>query len=136
MAGIKRTSLFAATVVVVFFGLLAGTALAKPKPKSDKDTKPVYTYTATIDCGPGPVTVKSTDDMFAPLLDPDTGRKYQPVAWDVRVGERRIKERKPGRRKKPTVDCSYTDGEATGTVTVERPRASSKRSSRSRHKNR
>jgi hypothetical protein len=131
MAGIKHTSLSATIAIAVCFGSLAGTALAKPKPKHDKD-KPVYTYTATIDCGPGPVTVKSTDDMFAPLLDPDTGRKYQPVAWDVRVGERRIKERKPGWRKKRTVDCSYTDGEATGTVTVERARASSKRPKRSR----
>jgi hypothetical protein len=133
MAGIKHTSLFAAIAVAVCFGSLAGTALAKPKPKHDKDTKPVYTYTATIDCGPGPVTVKSTDDMFAPLLDPDTGRKYQPVAWDVRVGKRKIKERKPGWRKKPTVDCSYDDGKAAGTVTVERARASSKRPKRSRN---
>jgi hypothetical protein len=119
--------------VTVCFSSLAGTALAKPKPKPDKDTKPVYTYTATIDCGPGPVTVKSTDDMFAPLLDPATGRKYQPVAWDVRVGDRRIKERKPGRRKKPTVNCSYDDGKAVGTVTVERARASSKRPGKTRN---
>jgi hypothetical protein len=133
MPALTRTSLIATMAVTVCFSSLAGTALAKPKPKPDKDTKPVYTYTATIDCGPGPVTVKSTDDMFAPLLDPATGRKYQPVAWDVRVGDRRIKERKPGRRKKPTVNCSYDDGKAIGTVTVERARASSKRPRKTRH---
>jgi hypothetical protein len=132
MAALTRRSLITAISIVVCFASLAGTALAKPKPKPDKDANPVYTYTATIDCGPGPVTVKSTDDMFAPLLDPATGRKYQPVAWDVRVGDRRIKERKSGRRKKPTVDCSYDDGKAVGTVTVERARASSKRPRRAR----
>ena len=132
MAGLTRTSLITASAIAFCFGSLAGSALAKPKPKSDKDDKPVFPYTATIDCGPGPVTVKSTDDMFAPLLDAATGRKYQPVAWDVRVGEKRIKERKPGRSKKPTVDCSYDDGEAVGTVTVERARKSSKRPRRAR----
>jgi hypothetical protein len=78
------------------------------------------------------VTVKSTDDMFAPLVDAATGRQYQPVAWNVVAGDRRIKERKPGRRKKPTVDCSYADSVAAGTVTVERARPSAKRRSRAR----
>jgi hypothetical protein len=122
MSRITRTPFLAASIIAVCFGSLAGAALAKPKPKADKETKPVYTYTATIDCGPGPVTVKSTDDMYAPLLDAETGRKYQPVAWNVKVGDRRIKERKPGRSKKPTVKCSYSDGQAVGTVTVERAR--------------
>ena len=127
MLNLTRTSLATASAVALCFASLAGPALAKPKPKPDKGPKPVYTYTATIDCGPGPVKVKSTDDMFAPLVDAVTGRKYQPVAWDVVAGDKRIKERRPGRRRTPTVDCSYADSVAVGTVTVERARASSKR---------
>jgi hypothetical protein len=124
MTRLTRTPFISASIIAVCFGSLAGAALAKPRPKPDKETKPVYTYTATIDCGPGPVTVKSTDDMYAPLLDPETGRKYQPVAWNVKVGDRRIKDRKPGRSKTPTVKCSYDDGKAVGTVMVERRRRS------------
>jgi hypothetical protein len=120
MLNLTRTPVAVASLLAVCMTFLAGPALAKTKPKPQKDPKPVYTYTATIDCGAGPVTVKSTDDMFAPLLDPATGRQYQPVAWDVVAGGRRIKERKPGKRAKRTVSCSYTDGVASGTVTVER----------------
>lgn len=35
---------------------------------------PVYTYTAEIDCGWGTMTVLSTDDVYAPLFDPASGR--------------------------------------------------------------
>jgi hypothetical protein len=79
-----------------------------------------YTYTATIDCGSGPVEVGSTDELFAPLVDLASGTKYKPVAWNVAVGDRVIQATKQGEPKKHAVDCSYTDGVATGTVTVKK----------------
>jgi hypothetical protein len=101
------------------FGLLAAPAAqAKPKPK--------YTYTATIDCGDGPVVVDSTDDMFAPLRERGTGRLYQPVKWRVKVGAKTIRATKPGWHGGRTVNCTYDDGQAVGTVTVKRPAAHGK----------
>jgi hypothetical protein len=83
----------------------------------------VYTYTATIDCGSGPVTVLSTDDMYAPLFDPVARRSYQPVAWDIVYDGHVIQDTRPGKMPKPKhlVKCSYDDGGAVGTVTVIRP---------------
>ena len=96
---------------------LALTLLASPA--SAKRTAPEFTYTATIDCGSGPVAIGSTDDMFAPLVDLASGKRYRPVAWDVVVGDRAIQEAKNGHEpKRRAVDCSYSDGVATGTVTV------------------
>lgn len=83
--------------------------------------KPDYVYTATIDCGRGPVTVVSEEDLFAPLVDQQRHRVYLPIAWDVKVGDNAIQEEKPGVPrvlKRFARDCSYTDGVATGTVTV------------------
>ena len=104
-------------------GLLAAPATAAQKPK------PKYTYTATIDCGAGPVVVDSTDDMFAPLRARVGGRLYQPVKWRVKVGKKTIRATKPGWHGGPTVNCSYDDGQAVGTVTVKRPAAHAKRKS-------
>jgi hypothetical protein len=62
--------------------------------------------------------VGSTDDLFAPLVDVASGRKYKPVAWDVWVDGQEIvadNGHKPGPH---ATDCSYDDGVATGTVTV------------------
>src|SRR4051794_35577496 len=118
MPRLTATFLAAASALALCAGSFASPALAKPKPK------PKYTYTATINCGAGPVVVKSTDDMFAPLLNPVTGHEYQPVAWDVIAKGHRIKERKHARRKTPTAVCTYDDGVAVGTVTVEKHRAS------------
>src|SRR5689334_21303547 len=95
-------------------GALAATSKSKPAPKQT-------TYTATIDCGAGPVVVDSTDDMFAPLVDRATGRVYRPVKWRVKVGGKAIRATKPGWRGGPTTRCSYDDGKAVGTVTVQRP---------------
>jgi hypothetical protein len=74
--------------------------------------------TATIDCGSGPRTVRSTDKLFAPLIDLESSKVYLPVAYDVVVEGRRIQADKPGKPPRHTVDCSYDDGIAVGTVTV------------------
>ncbi len=106
--------LMAAVAATLCFGLVAGTASAHVKKKAPK---PEYTYTATIDCGRGPVTVGSYDDMWADLEDLDSRREYKPVEWHVSVPGFSIDEVKPGRRG-PRVVCSYDDGVATGTVVV------------------
>ena len=76
--------------------------------------------TATIDCGSGPRTVRSTEKLFAPLLDLQSTKVYLPVAYDVFVDGRHIQVTKPGNPPRHTVDCSYDDGVAAGTVTVRR----------------
>jgi hypothetical protein len=81
-----------------------------------------YEYVATIDCGRGDVTVYSDEDLYAPLVDLDHNRTYLPIAWDVEVnGETVLQDEKPKVPKflkKLAKTCSYTDGVATGTVTV------------------
>jgi hypothetical protein len=84
-----------------------------------------YAYVATINCGRGDVTVYSDEDLYAPLVDLDNRRTYLPIAWDVEVnGETVLQDKKPGvprSVKRVAHDCSYTDGVATGTVTVVGP---------------
>lgn len=81
-----------------------------------------YAYVATIDCGDGPVTVYSDEDLYAPLVDLDHSRYYAPIAWDVAVnGTTVLQDEKPGvprGLKRRAHDCSYSDGVAEGTVTV------------------
>jgi hypothetical protein len=105
--------LLAAGTVALSFALVAS-------PASAKTPNEPYTYFATIDCGSGPVEVGSWDDLWAPLVDLDSGRKYKPVAWNVAVGDLVINETKKREPKKHAVDCSYDDGVATGTVTVKK----------------
>ncbi len=106
-----RTLLTAATAALAL-AVMASPAAAAKAPKAP------YTYYATIDCGAGPVEVGSWDDMWAPLVDLESGRKYKPIAWHVSVGEFVIDEVK--RDRKHAVECSYSDGVATGTVTVKK----------------
>jgi hypothetical protein len=81
-----------------------------------------YAYVATIDCGRGPVTVYSGEDLYAPLVDLKRHRFFAPIAWDVEVnGETVLQDKKPGVPgwlKHMARDCSYTDGVAEGTVSV------------------
>jgi hypothetical protein len=81
-----------------------------------------YAYVATIDCGRGDVTVYSDEDLYAPLVDLDHHRTYLPIAWDVEVdGQTVLQDEKPNVPKflkRLAKKCSYTDGVATGTVTV------------------
>ncbi len=107
-----RPLLTVMTTATFALAVLAGPAAAE-KPRVP------YTYYATIDCGAGPVEVGSWDDIWAPLVDLESGRKYKPVEWHVTVGELAIDEVKK-RERKHAVDCSYSDGVATGTVTVKR----------------
>lgn len=104
---------------------LAIPAMAAAKSQdATQRSAPVYTYTARIDCGWGTMTVLSTDDMYAPLFDPATGRSYQPVAWDVVYGGHAIQDTIAGELPRHTrlLKCSYDDGGAVGTVTIIRPR--------------
>ena len=111
----KLLATFAVALLTLALG--AAPALAHGKDRA----KPDYVYTATIDCGRGPVTVVSEEDLYAPLVDQENRRVYLPIAWDVTVGDMRIQEEKPGvppGLRRLAKDCSYTDGVATGTVTV------------------
>jgi hypothetical protein len=81
-----------------------------------------YAYVATIDCGRGDVTVYSDEDLYAPLVDLEHHRRYLPIAWDVEVDGHTVlqdeKPRVPKMLQRLAKKCSYTDGVATGTVTV------------------
>jgi len=102
--------------------LSAAPALAHGKDHRRAKPQPNYVYTATIDCGRGPVEVVSEEDLWAPLVDLKRHRQYLPIAWDVEVeGHPVVQEEKPGvprGLKRLAMKCSYTDGVATGTVTV------------------
>jgi hypothetical protein len=119
----RKDSMMRTPSTLALAALLSLTLLVAPAaanaPKGSKPPPPVFTYTATIDGGQGPVVVSSTDDLFAPLVDLATGRQYLPVAWDVKVGDQEITATRPGKLPKHTVDCSYDDGTAVGTVTVD-----------------
>lgn len=91
--------------------LAAGAPAASAKPKA-------YTYTATIDCGSGAVTVGSTDNLFAPLVDLASGREYRPVAWDLVVHDAPFEAHKGKGLLRRAVACTYDDGVAVGTVYV------------------
>jgi hypothetical protein len=79
-----------------------------------------FSFVATIDCGSGLVEVGSTDDIYAPLIDLATGRKYEPVAWDVSFGDFHFVDTKEGVTRRTSVECSYVDEWVSGTVTVKR----------------
>src|SRR3954451_22552357 len=95
----------------------AGTASAH-QPLDPAD----FSFVATIDCGSGPVEVGSTDDIYAPLIDLETGRKYDPVAWDVSFGDFHFVDTQEGVTRRNSVECSYVDEWVSGTVTVKRTR--------------
>ena len=90
---------------------MAGPASAKPKPKPQ-------VYTAKLNCGHGTVTVVSGADLFAPLVQRKTGRRYYPVYWHVTAHGHVIKQTKRGGWRGHSVKCSYDDGIAVGTVRV------------------
>ena len=116
----KLLATFLVTMLALALG--AAPALAHGKDHRHKRDAPDYVYTATIDCGRGPVTVVSEEDLYAPLVDLERHRQYLPIAWDVEVdGHPALQDEKPGvprGLKRLARDCSYTDGVATGTVTV------------------
>lgn len=105
----------AALAAFVLSLALAAPASAKQQPLPDPAD---FSFIATIDCGHGPVQVGSTDDIYAPLVDLATGRSYEPVAWDVSVGDFHFVDGKDGVTKRNSDDCSYVDEWVSGTVTV------------------
>jgi hypothetical protein len=106
----------AALAAFVLSLALAGPASAKQPLPNPAD----FSFIATIDCGSGPVQVGSTDDIYAPLVDLGTGRKYEPVAWDVSFGDFHFTDSQEGVTKRNSVVCSYVDEWVSGTVTVRR----------------
>jgi hypothetical protein len=106
-----RKLITAATAAILTVGIAAAPASAK------KVDAAGFSYIATIDCGSGNITVGSSDDMYAPLVDLKTGKSYLPIAWHVRFGDQEIVDSN-GVVSKKARDCSYDDGFATGTVTV------------------
>jgi hypothetical protein len=96
--------------------LAASVLAATPALAADGAGEP--TWLATLNCGSGSVNVSSGDDIWSPLVALESGRKYRPVAWNLKAGDKVIRERKPGSRKRRTVKCSYADQAAKGTVTV------------------
>jgi len=102
-----------AGLIAVLALVVAAPASAKPKPKPKSTV-----YTAELDCGSGTVTVVSGADMFAPLVERRTGRRYYPVYWSVKVHGHVIKQTKRGGWHGHSIKCSYDDGSAAGTVRV------------------
>ncbi|MEO8689073.1 MAG: hypothetical protein ABI611_12765 [Solirubrobacteraceae bacterium] len=98
----------------------AGTASADQPPVDPAD----FSFLATIDCGSGPVEVGSTDDIYAPLVELETGRKFEPVAWDVSFGDFHFVDVKEGFTvtRRNSMECSYLDEWVSGTVTLKRTR--------------
>ena len=112
MSPIRKIATFG-TAAVVALALLAASASAKKPPRGE------FPRTAVIDCGDGPVKVGTTDDLYAPLVDLRSGKKYKPIAWKV-SGDFGTFEESNGEPKKHSAVCSYDDGEAAGTVTVKK----------------
>jgi hypothetical protein len=100
-----------ATLIAVLALALAAAAPASAKPKQQ-------VYTAKLDCGSGNVTVISGADLFAPLVQRTTGRRFYPVYWHVKAHGHVIKQTKRGGWDGHSIKCSYDDGIAVGTVRV------------------
>jgi hypothetical protein len=97
---------------------LAGSASAGQSPVDPAD----FSFLATIDCGSGPIEVGSTDDIYAPLVVLSSGKRYDPVAWDVSFGDFHFVDVKEGftPTRRNSMECSYVDEWVSGTVTLKR----------------
>ena len=102
------------TTALVALSLLAVPASAKKPPRADEETFP-----ARIDCGDGPLQVTSTADLWAPLVDDETGEKLRPIAWKV-SGDGFAVDETNGKPNKHATTCAYDDGIAKGTVTLKK----------------
>ena len=111
MRALAATGMVAAVMVTT----AAAPAAARKAPAMDD-----FTYFAQIDCGAGPVEVGSGDDLWSPLVDLRTGKRYTVVAWDVSGDGFAVEESRKGAGKKHATACDYSDGVATGTVTVKK----------------
>lgn len=113
MSPLRKIATFG-TAAVVALTLFAAPASAKKPPPAG-----AFPYVATIDCGDGPMQVGSTDDLWAPLVDLSTGKKFKPIAWNV-SGDGFAVDEAIAAPKKHSAVCAYDDGVATGTVTVKK----------------
>jgi hypothetical protein len=115
-----------AAIAIAALMLVASPASAK---KPQRQLAQSFSYIATIDCGKGPIQVGSGDDLWSPFVDLKSGKVVQPIAWHVAFGDERLDENMVGAPNKHATVCSYTDGYATGTVTVTkgRPGAAARR---------
>ena len=102
------------TAALVALSLLAAPASAK-KPRAADE----FARTAVIDCGDGPVEVGTGDDLWAPLVNLETGEKSKPIAFKV-SGDGFSVDVADGKPNKHSVVCGYDDGEAKGTVTLKK----------------
>ena len=100
------------TAALVALSLLAVPASAKKPPSAGE-----FDRTAVVDCGDGPFDVGTGDDLWAPLVDLDTGEKLRPIAFKV-SGEGFSVDETNGKPNKQSVTCAYDDGTAKGTVTL------------------
>jgi hypothetical protein len=105
----------AALLTVALSLALAGPAAAKSQPDPAD-----FSFLATIDCGSGSIEVGSTDEIYAPLVNLASGKKYQPVGWDVSSGDFRFVDSTKHAAKKHAVDCTYVDAWVAGTVTLKK----------------
>jgi hypothetical protein len=111
-----RNLITAATAAILTLTLVASPAVAK-KHRGGLDPAQ-FAYIATIDCGSKPMTVGSGEELYSPMYDLKTGRKLQPIAWNVTFpGGGSLVDSSGVESKKARV-CDYSDGYATGTVTV------------------
>jgi hypothetical protein len=110
-----RTLLAAGLAAATMLSTTAGPAAAKKAPDPGD-----FSYFAVIDCGAGPIDVGSGDDLWSPLVDLRTGKRYTVVAWDVSGDGFAVDEARKGAGKKHATACDYSDGVATGTVTVKK----------------
>ena len=113
MSRIHRLTTLCSSALVAL-SLLAAPAMAKKPPRAEQ-----FSYVAQIDCGDGVRDVGSSDDLWAPLTDLETGRKYTPIAWKV-SGEGFAVDETNGKANKHSVVCAYDDGTAKGTVTLKK----------------
>jgi hypothetical protein len=111
-----RLPLIAVCTAVLSLAFAGSASAHKPPPLDPAD----FSFVATIDCGDGPVEVGSTDDIYAPLIDLQTRRKYEPVAWDVSFGDFHFVDTQEGVTRRNSIECSYVDEWVSGTVTLER----------------
>ena len=113
MTRIRRIATLGMAALVAL-SLAAAPASAKKRPDPGS-----FSYVAQIDCGDGAREVGSSDDLWAPLVDLETGKKLRPIAWNV-SGEGFAVNETNGKANKHAATCAYDDGVATGTVTLKK----------------
>jgi hypothetical protein len=100
----------AALAAVIAFTTLVAPASAK---------KVADEWPASLDCYGKAVAVSSGSNMFAPLVEVRSGKRYKPVAWHVLTDDGRvIDESRRSALPKDAIACGYADDKAHGTVIV------------------